>query len=131
MPWSAKNSAPERRRTVVLPSVLATGASARATMLKEGEPTTLQRRTRCGVAGAPGLAQRASQLRRHRCLGVGRNSNAGALAPAQEKVAIGGEGGLIERECGEGEVAAGGLPMLIRDLIDRQTGDQGNTPRGR
>jgi hypothetical protein len=62
---------------------------------------------------------------------VGRNGNAGALAPAQEEVAIGREGGFIEGEGGQSEIAAGGLPILVGDLLDRQAIDQGDASRGR
>jgi len=82
-------------------------------------------------APGAGLAQRPRELRRHRRLGVGRDADAGVLAPAQEEVAVGREGGFIEGEGGQGEIAAGGLPVLVGDLLDRQAIDQGNAPRGR
>ena len=57
-------------------------------------------------APGAGRAQRTRELRRHRRLGMGRDTDAGALAPLQEEVAIGCEGGLVEGEDGEGEIAA-------------------------
>ncbi|XUJ33723.1 hypothetical protein ACQ5SK_40050 [Bradyrhizobium japonicum] len=81
-------------------------------------------------APGAGLAQRQGELRRHRRLGVGATLTP-ALAPAQEEVAIGREGGLIEGERGQGKIAARRLPILAGDLLDRQAIDQGDAPRGR
>ena len=65
-----------------------------------------------GHRGAPGagLAQRARELRRHRRLGVRAQRRRRRSAPAQEEVAIGGEGGLIEGEGGQAQIAARTAP---------------------
>ena len=83
-----------------------------------------------GNGGAPGtgLAQRARKLGRHRRLGVGSNGNAGALAPLQEEVAIGGEGGLVEGEGGKGKIATRRSPALAADVLNGNAIDQGNAP---
>ena len=77
-----------------------------------------------GDGGAPGacVEQALHDLRRHRRLGMRRQRRAVAAGVLEDLLDVVGEGGLIQRQDGQGHVAAPGLPAPGCDAAQRDGG---------